>query len=166
VPPDVLEVLPFRHIVVADFEFEFGGHASFEDASRSGERPRPLCMVARELRSGQTWRLWRGEFGSTPPFPIGRDALFVAYYASAELGCFRALGWPMPANILDLFAEFRDRTNGLTTLAGSSLVGALTYAVSTQSLRRRKTGCACSSCGVGPGRRANGRKFSNTARPT
>ena len=33
----------------------------------------------------------------------------------------------MPANILDLFAEFRDRTNGLTTLAGSGLVGALTY---------------------------------------
>ena len=119
--------LPFRHIVVADFEFEFGGHASFEEASRSGERPRPVCMVAKELRSGQTWRLWRGEFGSTPPFPIGPDALFVAFYASAELGCFRALGWPKPANILDLFVEFRDRTNGLTTPAGSGLVGALTY---------------------------------------
>jgi hypothetical protein len=37
--------------------------------------------------------------------------VFVAYYASAELGCFRALGWPMPANIIDLFVEFRDRTN-------------------------------------------------------
>ena len=84
-------------------------------------------MVAKELRSGQTWRLWRGEFGPAPPFPIGPDALFVAYYASAELGCFRALGWPMPANILDLFTEFRDRTNGLTTPAGSGLVGALTY---------------------------------------
>ena len=125
--PDVLKSLPYRHVVVADFEFEFGGHASFEDASRSGERPRPVCMVAKELRSGKIWRLWRGEFGSTPPFPIGSDALFVAYYASAELGCFRALGWPMPANILDLFTEFRDRTNGLTTPAGSGLVGALTY---------------------------------------
>jgi DNA polymerase family A len=123
----MLEALPFRHIVAADFEFEFGGHASFEDASRSGERPRPVCMVAKELRSGQTWRMWRGEFGSEPPFPIGPDALFVAYYASAELGCFRAFGWPKPANILDLFIEFRDRTNGLTTPAGSGLVGALTY---------------------------------------
>jgi hypothetical protein len=27
----------------------------------------------------------------------------VAYYASAELGFFRELGWPMPARILDLF---------------------------------------------------------------
>ena len=124
---DVFKALPFQHIVVADFEFEFGGHSSFDDASRSGERPRPVCMVAKELRSGKTWRLWRGEFKSKPPFPIGPNALFVAFYASAELGCFRALGWPKPANILDLFTEFRDRTNGLKTPAGAGLVGALTY---------------------------------------
>ena len=123
----MLEALPFRHIVVADFEFEFGGHASFEEASRSGERQRPVCMVAKELRSGQTWRLWRDEFGLAPPFPIGPDAVFVAFYASAEFGCFRALNWPKPANILDLFAEFRERTNGLSTPAGAGLVGALTY---------------------------------------
>jgi DNA polymerase-1 len=123
----MLESLPYRYVVVADFEFEFGGHDSFEAASRSGERPRPVCMVARELRTGREWRMWRGEFGPAPPFPIGPDSLFVAFYASAELGCFRAFGWPMPANILDLFIEFRDRTNGLTTPAGAGLVGALTY---------------------------------------
>jgi len=123
----MFDALPYRAIVAADFEFEFGGHASFANASRAGERPRPVCMVARDLISGQTWRLWRGEFGSAPPFPIGPDALFVAFYASAELGCFRALGWPMPTNTLDLFAEFRDRTNGLQTPAGAGLVGALTY---------------------------------------
>jgi DNA polymerase-1 len=123
----MFELVPYRAIVVADFEFEFGGHASFEEASRSGERPRPVCMVARELRTRQEWRLWRGEFGPAPPFPIGPNALFVAFYASAELGCFRALGWPKPANILDLFAEFRDRTNGVATPAGGGLVGALTY---------------------------------------
>jgi DNA polymerase-1 len=128
-------MLPYRYIVTADFEFEFGGHASFEEASRSGERPRPVCMVAKELRSGQEWRIWRGQFGSMPPFPIGPDALFVAYYASAELGCFKALGWPMPTNILDLFTEFRNRTNVVKPKgdkrpilpAGSGLVGALTY---------------------------------------
>jgi DNA polymerase family A len=123
----MFETLPYRTVVVADFEFEFGGHSSFEDASRSGERPRPVCMVARDLVSGETWRLWCDGFGPLPPFPIGPDALFVAYYASAELGCFRALGWPKPTNILDLFTEFRDRTNGLSTPAGASLVGALTY---------------------------------------
>jgi hypothetical protein len=33
----------------------------------------------------------------------------------------------MPERILDLFAEFRDRTNGLPTPAGSSLLGTLAY---------------------------------------
>jgi DNA polymerase I len=120
-------MLPFRHVVVADFEFEVGGHASASDAGRSGERPRPVCMVAKELRGGQVWRLWRGEFGPNPPFPIGLEAVFIAYYASAELGCFHALGWPKPANVLDLFTEFRDRTNGLATPAGAGLIGALTF---------------------------------------
>jgi DNA polymerase I len=115
----MLEALPHRHVIAADFEFEFGGHV--------GNRPRPVCMVAKELRTGQTWRLWRGEFDTVPPFPIGTDALFIAYYASAEPGCFRSIGWPMPSNVLDLFVEFRNRTNGLTTPAGSGLVGALTY---------------------------------------
>ena len=123
----VLDLLQFRYIVDVDFEFEFGGHNSFDEAARSGERPRPVCMVAKELRSGQTWRVWRGEFGPLPPFPIGNDSVVIAYYASAELGCFKALGWPKPANILDLYVEFRNRTNGLTTPAGSGLVGALTY---------------------------------------
>jgi hypothetical protein len=84
-------------------------------------------MVAKELRSGQVWRLWRGEFGRTPPFPTGTDAAFISYYASAELGPFRGWGWQRPANIIDLYVEFRNRTNGLTTPAGSGLVGALTY---------------------------------------
>jgi hypothetical protein len=115
----MLDALPYRHVIAADFEFEFGGHA--------GNRPHPVCMVARDLRTGQEWRFWRGEFDSMPPFPIGPNSLFVAFYASAELGCFKALGWPMPANVLDLFIEFRNRTNGIRTPAGSGLVGALTY---------------------------------------
>ena len=123
----MLDVLPFRFVVAVDFEFEFGGYASAEAAGSSGERPLPVCMVAKELRSGRTWRLWRGEFGPTPPFPTGLDPLFIAYYASAELSCFRALNWVAPVNILDLFVEFRNCTNGLTIPAGSGLVGALTY---------------------------------------
>jgi hypothetical protein len=123
----MLDALPFRHVIVADFEFNFGGHASVEEANRSGERPQPVCVVAKDLRRGQEWRLWQGEFGPAPPFPIGADAVFIAYYASAEFGCFKALGWPMPANVLDLFVEFRNRTNGLNTPAGASLLGALTY---------------------------------------
>jgi hypothetical protein len=119
--------IPFRHVVVVDTEFNFGGHDSFEEASRSGERQRPICLVAKELRTGQTWRIWHTERGPQPPFPIGLDALVIAFYSSAEWGSFRAWGWPTPANVVDLYAEFRARTNGLTTPAGSGLVGALVH---------------------------------------
>src|SRR4051812_37200197 len=118
----MLDRLPFKYVVAADFEFEFGGHDSTAAASRSGERPRPVCMCAKELRSGETWKLWRGQFGMQPPFPIESETVLIAYYASAELGCFRALGWPAPRYVLDLFTEFRARTNGLQK--GSSLIAA------------------------------------------
>jgi DNA polymerase I len=70
-------------------------------------------MVAQELRSGRKERLWADQFGPQPPFAVTADVLFVAYYASAELTCFKVLGWPMPARILDLYVEFRNSTNCL-----------------------------------------------------
>lgn len=100
----------------------------FEFMALKGERPRPICMVARELRSGRLIRLWEDELQRPgPPFRIDSKALFVAYYAAAELGCFRALNWPMPAHVLDLFAEFRCLTNGRLIPNGNGLLGALTY---------------------------------------
>ena len=42
---------------------------------------------------------------SSPPYPTGPDALFVAYYASAEISCHLALGWPVPERVLDLFTD-------------------------------------------------------------
>jgi DNA polymerase family A len=113
-PP--LEQWPYREIWLADFEFMAG----------TGERPVPVCLCARELRSGRGLRLWRDELGPVPPYPIDAGSLFVAYYASAELSCHLVLGWPMPARILDLFTEFRCGTNGLAVPAGNGLVGALT----------------------------------------
>ena len=107
----------FREIVVLDCEFEVG----------HGERPVPICLVARELRASRTHRVFQSEFGAAPPYATGPDVLFVAYYASAELGCYKVLGWPMPERILDLCIEFRNLTNGLPTPAGGSLLGALTY---------------------------------------
>ncbi len=112
----MLDTLPYRQIWAVDFEFGI----------KPGNRPDPVCLVAREMRSGTTVRLWRDQFGPVPPYPIAPDTLFVAYYASAEIGCHRALGWPAPARILDLFTEFRCLTNGGSTPAGSSLLGALT----------------------------------------
>jgi hypothetical protein len=98
----------------------------FEFTAPAGECPTPLCAVARELWSGRLVRLWLTERApAEPPADIGPDTLFVAFYASAELGCFLALGWPGPARILDLFAEFRCLTSGLAVPCGSGLLGAL-----------------------------------------
>src|SRR4051812_6698482 len=99
----------------------------FEFIARDGERPDPVCLVARVVRTGCTIKQWRGEFTSAPPFRIDHRAIYVSYYASAELGCHLALGWPMPANVLDLFAEFRNSLNGLPPPSGFSLLGALAY---------------------------------------
>jgi hypothetical protein len=109
---------PFREVWLVDFEFTIP----------PGCRPSPLCLVAREFRSGRLVRLWLGEGGAHPlPYGAGPDALFVAYYASAELGCHLALGWPVPLRTLDLCAEFRCLTSGLPVPCGKSLLGALTY---------------------------------------
>src|SRR5215831_17636191 len=106
----------FREVVV-DTEF----------TALTGERPVPVCVVAHELRSGRRFRLFEGQFGPEPPYATGADVLFVAFYASADLAVYRVLGWRMPERILDPFIEFRNRTNGLPTPAGSSLLGALAY---------------------------------------
>src|SRR5262249_29212458 len=62
-----------------------------------------------------------------PPIPLGLDSLFVSYFAPAELGCFLALNWPLPRRILDLFVEFRNRTNGLALPHGAGLLGAMAW---------------------------------------
>jgi hypothetical protein len=109
--------LPFREVWALDFEF----------TAEPGALPVPVCMVARELRSGRLLRMWQDQLPDRPPFPVDDRALFIAYYASAEVGCFLALGWPVPARLLDLYAEFRNETNGLALPGGSSLLGALAY---------------------------------------
>jgi hypothetical protein len=100
----------------------------FEFHAPPGERPTPICAVARELFTGELVRTWLADGGpSTAPYDTGPDALFIAYYASAELGCHLALDWPIPARILDLYAEFRNLTSGLPVPCGHGLLGALAY---------------------------------------
>jgi DNA polymerase-1 len=106
----------FKNIWFVDFEF----------CQPEGERPDVVCMVARELFTGRLLRRWRDEL-EAPPFDIGPESLFVAFYSSAEWGCHLALGWPMPTRILDLYAEFRCITSGLNRPNGSGLLGALSY---------------------------------------
>ena len=72
----------------------------------------PFAWLLTSCAADAAFGFGRDQFGPAPPYATGPDVLFVAYYASAELGCYRVLGWPMPERILDLFTEFRARTNG------------------------------------------------------
>ena len=96
---------------------------------REGNPPVPLCMLVREWPSGSTSRYWISDLAGMPcaPFPTGEKALWVAYFASAEMDCFQALGWIRPVNLLDLFAEFRCLTNGVQLPHGNGLIGALLF---------------------------------------
>ncbi len=109
-------------IFLLDFEFYPAGR-------KEGNCPVPVCLVVRAWPSGLTSRYWSDELYqmTEAPFSVGEDALCVAYFASAELDCFHALGWALPENVLDLFVEFRWLTNGIQTTGGASLLGALTY---------------------------------------
>ena len=109
----------FREVWAVDFEY----------MAPTGERPIPVCLVAAEVHSGRKVRVWKDELDSMrrPPYGIDKNCVLVAYYASAELGCHLALGWPMPCNVLDLYVEFRNLTNGLTLPCGRGLLGALAW---------------------------------------
>lgn len=109
----------FESVWLVDFEFH----------QPPGDRPTPLCMVAHNFCTGMKLRMRQDKLQArqAAPFPTGAGSLFVAYYASAEINCFLSLGWPVPLNIIDLYAEFRCLTNGLRLPCGRGLLGALTF---------------------------------------
>ena len=72
-----------------------------------------VCISWEELRSGQTGQLCYDQLGGEPPYPVGPDSLFIAFNAQADLGVHLKLGWPLPCRVLDLYFEFRLRTNGI-----------------------------------------------------
>lgn len=109
--------LPYDEIWVEDFEF----------IVRDGGLPTPICLVAHEIISGRTIRLWRDEFGAFPPYRFDDHVLIVTYYGSAEVGCRLALGWPAPKRMVDLFCEFRVLTNGKKPKDGTGLLGATAW---------------------------------------
>jgi DNA polymerase-1 len=108
----------FEEVWVYDFEF----HAP------SGCVPGPICMVAKEIRTDKAVRIWlEGEDGKHLAYPFPHSALLVSFYAIAEVSCHLALGWPTPAQTLDLFTEFRCMTNGRVGVSASLLSAARSF---------------------------------------
>ena len=116
---ELVDALPYERIIALDFEF-FGAE---------GENPNVVCLVTRDLLNGDLQRYWRDDLleMESPPFDIGETTLLLAYFASAEMQCFRTLGWDMPECLVDLYAEFRCLTNGQELTHGRGMVGALRY---------------------------------------
>jgi hypothetical protein len=96
----------FEQIIYADFEF----------VSRHGEHPDAVCLAWREEPGGQTRCLWRDQLDDVPPYRTDDRVLFVCFVANAELCCHLALNWPLPANVIDLSAEFRLFVNDARSL--------------------------------------------------
>jgi DNA polymerase-1 len=133
---------PFREIWLGDTEF----------VSHPGDPPDPVCIVLKEFRTKRKIILWQNQLGPHPPFPTGPDTLFVAFFASAEIGFFLALGWSIPERILDLYTEYRNRFNCLPTIVEqklyekgeekpgrNSLIAALIqFGLSTTGLHKKK----------------------------
>lgn len=73
----------FREVWAVDAEYK----------ADDGERPDVHCLVAKELKSGRLIHCWADELRllDAPPYAIGPDALFVAYYAATEFNCHLAL---------------------------------------------------------------------------
>ena len=116
---DCTDALPYERILSIDFEF-YGA---------DGENPTVVCLVVKDIKSGLTQRYWQTELlrMREAPFDIGSNTLVLAYFASAEMQCFKTLKWEMPQNLIDPFAEFRRLTNGAEPPYGNGLVGALKY---------------------------------------
>lgn len=123
--------LPFREVWVLDTEYYPG--PGLAHGGRDGDPITPLCLVAVEMRSGRIVRQWQDEFGRIPPYSIGADSVVMGYMVSAELGTHLALGWQLPANVLDPYLEFRHLTNDGSLEDGDrekgfySILGALSY---------------------------------------
>ena len=109
------ELARFTSITIVNSEF----------ASKPGELPNVRCLAWIDLRTGNKFVLWADELArlTAAPFPTGKSALVVSYYALAELSCFTALGWQLPDRMIDLYVEARIEANDSFTHKGKIPLG-------------------------------------------
>ena len=90
-----------RCIIVDDVEF------SQDDCRRNN----PICLVSKELRRGEVVSLWKNQLSHHPFRPQDADTILIAHSAAAEMQCYLALGWAVPAHVIDTYAESRSHFN-------------------------------------------------------
>jgi DNA polymerase family A len=92
-----------RQIIFSDSEY----------TPRNGDLPKVICVVSKNLATGEVWRTWREECYARPaaPYPCDDSAILVSFNAMAELVTHLSLGWLLPPLVIDLMAEYRRLTN-------------------------------------------------------
>ena len=82
-----------------------------EYVSQPGEHVIPVCVCAKSLFTGKTWRIWHRR-GSGSPFKTNPEIVYIAYSATAEWSYFLSCGWALPRSIIDLYPERSLEING------------------------------------------------------
>jgi len=94
----------FKYFLVLDFEFV--------QAKGSGENPKLVCLVIKEIITQKTHRFWLLDKKKIKfPYPI-QDSLFIGHYLVAEVNCMLQLGLEKPKNLFDTFIENKKFYNG------------------------------------------------------
>ena len=123
--------LPFPEIWAVDAEYYPG--AGLANGGREGDPITPHCLVALEMRSGRTVRIYPDKFGPFPPYRLDAGALFIAFNNAAEYGVHIRRKWGQPACAIDAYVEFRHYVNDARIKSGDrekgfyGLGGALQY---------------------------------------
>jgi hypothetical protein len=113
-----LRALGIQDVIAIDAEY----------ISRRGWHVTPVCFCAKSLWTKRVWR--RFCFGKPVgpcPFPPDPRILFLSYNAPAEWSFYLVVGWPLPATVIDLFAEMCLRENGRKDQHGSKFRPSLLY---------------------------------------
>ena len=90
-------------IWVTDFEY---------NETDKGEIPHPVCFSAQELLTGERIDLWLDDEPHPEPIQFSNpELIYVSFYGVGDLQCHISLGWSLPVNLIDLFAEWRLLSN-------------------------------------------------------
>ena len=122
-----LRVLGVQDAIVLDTEY----------VSRRGEHVIPVCVCAKSLFTGKTWRMFYRK-GSKSPFNPDHEIVYIAFSATAEWSFFLAAGWDLPRSIIDLYAERRLEINGRTGHDGTKLSSKLLGAMESHGIGNRE----------------------------
>src|ERR1700732_3714051 len=97
-PPSHSTTAGANLVRIGPVDFREAWYVDFEFSAPPGERPTPVCLVAQAIGPGRRGRIWQDELQrlKCPPYSIEADSLVIAYYASADINCHLALGWPAP----------------------------------------------------------------------